>query len=88
MYVILQMLINWDPYIDQTFLTRDFYNQNPYKYTQGAQYERLNMEIKYLEESYYSVHKRFIYTIDHLDYYPSSNNTTFFDMTFIGTKTN
>ena len=40
----------------------------------ASQYERLNMEITYLEKIYHSVYKRFPSAIDHLDYHPSMNN--------------
>ena len=47
-------------YINQTPTTKYFWEHNPYECRLGAQYERLHMEMTYLEEIYYSVYKRFL----------------------------
>ena len=61
-------------YIDQTPITKDFCEQNPYESRLDAKFERLNMEITYLEQIYDSVSKGFMRNIDHLDYHPTMDN--------------
>ena len=56
-------------------ITKHFCDYNPYECRLGVQHEKLNMEIKYLEEIYHSVYKMFLSAIDHLDYHHSMNGT-------------
>ena len=61
-------------YIEQSSITKHFCEQNPCECRLCAQYDRLNMEIIYLQ-IFNSVYKRSLSVIDHLDYHFSMNST-------------
>ena len=64
-------------YIDQTLITGNFCKWNPYECRWHAQYERMSVEITYLEEIYHSVYKGFMSVINNLDYHLTMNNTKY-----------
>ena len=61
------------------FLKSPGYSDRPYACHSKLKFDQFNLEIQYMYKVFHAIYKKFLTTIDHIDYHPSQQyvkNTT------------